>query len=115
VHFTLVACCDLHPWLGGGFGMFSTVDERRLVAVAIETGAERPIELPPELDDAADRAEALPTGPRLHAIAASLADTAPPGAAGVRVEVWETGFGPAFEPRLTRLGVAEVEVTTGAP
>ena len=29
-----------HPWLGGGFGMFSTVDERRLVAVSVAPSGE---------------------------------------------------------------------------
>jgi hypothetical protein len=99
-HFALVACCDLHPWLGGGFGMFSTVDERRLVAVAIGAQGEERIALPESQDDAADRAEALAADP-------------PPVARAVRVEVWETRFGPAFEPRFERLRAVQVEVRPG--
>jgi hypothetical protein len=113
LHFALVACCSLNPWLGGGFGMFSTVDERRVLAVATERDAERPIELPEELEDAADRAAALPTGARLRAIAEALADDPPPGARAVRVEAWRMRFGPAFERRPQRLGAAEVEVAPG--
>ena len=109
-HFALVACCGLHPWLGGGFGMFSTVDERRLVAVAVGAHGEEPIELPAAFDDAADRAEALPTERRLRAIAEQLAADPPPVARAIRVEVWETRFGPRFDPRFERLGAVQVEV-----
>jgi hypothetical protein len=112
-HFVLVACCHLHPWLGGGFGMFSTVDERRLVAIAVTPQGETRIALPSALDDAADRAEALPTGARLRAIAEDLATDPPPGVRAVRVEVWETRFGPTFEPRAERLAEARVEVAPG--
>jgi hypothetical protein len=112
-HFALVACCDLHPWLGGGFGMFSTVDERRLVAVAVGAQGEERIELPAALGDAAERAEALPTEARLRAIAEELAADPPPVARALRIEVWETRFGPAFEPRFERLRAVSVEVPPG--
>jgi hypothetical protein len=116
VHFALVTCCDLHPWLGGGFGMFSTVDERRLVAVSVGAQGEERIELPRALEDAAERAEALPTDARLRAIAEALAADPPPVARAVRVEVWETSFGTAFEPRYARLGAVQVEVpASGGP
>jgi hypothetical protein len=109
-HFALVACCELHPWLGGGFGLFSTVDERRLVAVAVGAQGEERLALPEAFDDAAERAEALPSEARLRAIAEGLAADPPPVARAVRVEVWETRFGPAFEPRHERLGAVQVEV-----
>jgi hypothetical protein len=113
-HFALVACCRLHPWLGGGFGMFSTVDERRLVATALGPDGEERIELPIALEDAADRAEALPTGRRLGAIAAELAADPPPGTLAVRVEVWETRFDASFAPRFERIGAATAGVVPGA-
>ena len=72
-HFGLVRCCALHPWLGGGFGMFSTVDERHFRALRIDAEGEQPVELPPELEDAAERAEALPSEARLRALAGALA------------------------------------------
>jgi hypothetical protein len=90
--------------------MFSTVDERRLVAVAIEADGEERIELPGWLADAADRAEALPTDRRLRAIGEALASEPPPVARAIRVEVWETRYGPALELRLARLRAVEVEV-----
>jgi hypothetical protein len=94
--------------------MFSTVDERHLLAIAVGADGERAIELPYALDDAADRAEALPTESRLRAIAAEIADDPPPGARAVRVEAWEMHFGPAFERRPERLRAALVEVKPGA-
>src|SRR4030095_13118057 len=66
-------CCQLHPWLGGGFGMFSSVDERRLRASRTDAGGERELVLPPELDDAAERAEAFPVESWLRWIAETLA------------------------------------------
>ena len=90
--------------------MFFDVDERRFVAVAVGSEAEHEIELPAELEDAAERAAALPTAGRLRSIADALAAEPPPGARAVRVEVWETRFGPEFEPVRRRLGEAQVEV-----
>ena len=90
--------------------MFSTVDERRLVAISVGAQGEERIALPEAFDDAADRAEALPTEARLRAIAEEIAADPPPVAHAVRVEVWETRFGPAFEPRFERLGAVQVEV-----
>jgi len=109
MHFALVRCCQLHPWLGGGFGMFSTVDERRLLAWRIGPEGEGPLALPYELEDAAERAEALPGERRLRAIAAALAADLP-GAQAVRVEVWETRFGPEMEREPHRLRAALVGV-----
>ena len=51
-----------------------------------------------------------PPSARLRAIADALAADPPPAARAVRVEVWETRFGPAFEPRFERLGAVQVEV-----
>jgi hypothetical protein len=110
-HFALRAAYDLHPWLGGGFGMFSTVDERRLFAWRVEAGGLRRLELPNDLDDAAERAEALPSEARLRAIADSLVAREPGGGA-VRVEVWEARFGPSMAPELHRLRSVE---RSGAP
>jgi hypothetical protein len=112
MHFALVRCCSLHPWLGGGFGMFSTVDERRLLAFRIGAGGEQPLELPYELEDAAERAEALPREARVRAVAEALA-AQQPGAQAVRVEVWEMRFGPEMERQPQRLRAVRVEVAPG--
>jgi hypothetical protein len=89
--------------------MFSTVDERRLVAWRVGPQGEQPLELPHELEDAAERAEALPVERRLRAIAEALA-AGLPGAEAVRVEVWETRFGPEMQRRPSRLRAERVEV-----
>ena len=86
--------------------MFSTVDERQLSAWRVGPDGEAPLELPEELEDAAERAEALPSEGRLRALAEALASRAAGG--GVRVEVWEMRFGPAMEREPRRLGAAEV-------
>jgi len=101
-HFWLVQVRGLHPWLGGGFGMFSTADERRVLALR---GEER-LEIPEELEDAAERCEALPEPERLRALAGALAALPGQGGAAVRVEVWEAGFGRDLRPRWRPLGAA---------
>jgi len=66
----------LSPWSGGGFGMFSTTDgwgARHLHAFALRPGLRRELELPEELIDPVRRALALPTEPRLRALAGTLA------------------------------------------
>ena len=81
--------------------MFSTVDERTLRVFRIDAGSERPVELPPDLEDAADRVEALPSHAWLEAFASALAEDPALAEATLRVEVWETRFDPAMrrEPR----------------
>jgi hypothetical protein len=109
-HFALARCCDLNPWLGGGFGMFSTVDERSVRAFRVGTDGEAPLAIPDELDDTADRCEALPRAPRLRALALALAELPEQGGASVRVEVWETHFaGPDLRPAPRRLNAASVD------
>jgi hypothetical protein len=101
-HFVLVRRCGLHPWLGGGFGMFSTVDTRRIQAWRVGPGGEERLDLPQTLGDAAKRAEALPTEGRLAALARDLLETSSGGSA-IRVEVWETRFDPEMRPEATQL------------
>jgi hypothetical protein len=105
-HVTLRRCCGLHPWLGGGFGMFSSVDARRLRAVRIDAAGEREIPLPPELQDAAERAEALPAETWLRWIAEVLAADPGLGGASVRVEVIETRYDASMRPTARRLASA---------
>ncbi len=121
-HFVLVRCCDLHPWLGGGFGMFSTVDARALGAWRVESRGEERLAVPRGLEDQAKRAEALPTEDRLAALARELvkATSASPrdgaGAAervAVRVEVWETRFDREMRPEPRRLRSVTVDGGSG--
>jgi hypothetical protein len=100
LHFGLVSRSDLDPWLGGGFGMFSTAEPRHVHAAIVRDGDATPLPLEDDLDDRADRAEALPTAGRLESLADAIARS--PEAAGgrVRVEVWRSRFDPrALRPR----------------
>lgn len=76
----LVERFDLSAWCGGGFGMFSTTDgwgTRHLHAVALSPNFRTTLEIPPELEEDASRALALPTEERLRAFARALAERAP--------------------------------------
>jgi hypothetical protein len=93
--------------------MFSTVDQRRLLAFEEGAGGDRPLDLPAALDDAAERAEALPTESRLRAIARALAGDAAGNGVPVRVEVVEVDFDRAMAPHPRRLAVVRVRPGDG--
>ena len=88
----------LSPWKGGGFGMFSTLDERPFRYVRMFVRApERSEELavPPSLEELAASAEILPSDLQLERLArAVLAREQRRGqpAAEVRLEVWRVEF-----------------------
>jgi hypothetical protein len=66
----------LSPWVGGGFGMFSTTDGwgRRMVrAVAVRPGVRRELRVGPELGRPLMRVLALPDERSLRALAERLA------------------------------------------
>ncbi len=94
----LALATSLSPWLGGGFGMFSTTDTlsaRHLHVFVIRAGLERevwPSDSHPDLDQ---RARALPSEANLRRLARELArepsrDHGP--ALAVSVQVWRTRF-----------------------
>ena len=69
---------DLTPWLGGGFGMFATLDtpgNRVLSVHLLEPDFRREILIPESLSDAAERACAFPTRRRLADLAVRLAES----------------------------------------
>jgi hypothetical protein len=88
----------LSPWKGGGFGMFSTLDERPFRYVRMFVRApERSEELavPPSLEELAASAEILPGDLQLERLArAVVAREQRRGqpAAEVRLEVWRVEF-----------------------
>ncbi len=88
--------------------MFSSVDERRLRAFRVDGGAERELELPPELEDAAERATALPAESWLRWIAEVLAADPALAGASVRVEVVETRYDEEMRPIVRPLASAVV-------
>lgn len=65
----------ISPWLGGGFGMFATLDapsRRHLHAVALRLGLREEIEVPRWLDPELRRALGFPSEHRLRVLAAEL-------------------------------------------
>ena len=88
----------LSPWKGGGFGMFSTLDERPFRHVRMFVRApERSEELavPPSLEELAASAEILPSDLQLERLArAVVAREHRRGqpADEVRIDVWRVEF-----------------------
>jgi len=96
----LARTAGLSPWKGGGFGMFSTLDERPFRYVRMFVRApERSEELavPPSLEDLAASAEILPSDRQLERLArAVVAREHRRGqpADQVRIDVWRVEFAP---------------------
>ena len=92
----------LSPWLGGGFGMFSTTDapsRRHLHAVALREGLREEIELPEALSLFVRKAKSFPSEARLRALAreleAHLREEGDPHAApleAIAISVYRTRF-----------------------
>ena len=85
----------LSPWLGGGFGMFSTTDSwsrRHLHAWAISPGVRREIDVPPEAGRLARATLAFPTSARLRSLAGVLARDLGRDVAAVQIQVWASRF-----------------------
>ena len=117
----LTQVADLTPWLGGGFGMFSTLDSpgaRHVHAFLLTPGVERELEIGSEARDFAQRARALPTSARLRALASMLESGLPrdePDADRlIRIQVWRTDFDPArFSPSSALLHQQDFELEGG--
>jgi hypothetical protein len=96
----LVHARDLSPWLGGGFGMFSTTDvgsARHVHVYLLRPGLEREVRVQPQQEPIEIRALALPSDPNLEKLALSLARTPTPDhgpAQAVRVQLWKTRYDP---------------------
>ena len=125
-HFWLVQRHHLSPWLGGGFGMFSTTDvgsTRQVFVTAItRNGAEHPVTLREPLRDLMQRARGLPDRQRLATLAwASREALGDEGSgldvaelAALRIEVWRTRFEPeTLRPKLERLVTEQFEFDAG--
>jgi hypothetical protein len=101
VQIGLARGAGLSPWLGGGFGMFSTTDawgRRHLHAFAWRTGLRRELRAPPSLDPAVRRALALPTERHLRELAAALARLPAPDEApleAIEIQVFARRYDPA--------------------
>jgi hypothetical protein len=88
----------LSPWLGGGFGMFSTTDtwsRRHLHAWALYPGLRREVTIPPDAGRLVRRALALPTSTHLRALALALTEVAERDAGrpdAIELQVWAPRF-----------------------
>ena len=96
---------DLTPWKGGGFGMFSTVDNprRRMVRCYLvgEDGHETPLKIPARFERLTWEVRSIPTPDRLsafaHELVADFNQSVAKAGTGVRgrylrVEVWRVVF-----------------------
>jgi hypothetical protein len=105
----------LAPWLGGGFGMFSTTDtwmRRHLHAFALREGVRRELGPPLDADREVRRALALPSDANLRALARRLAAAAPrdDGALeAIEIQVWGVRFGEGLAPSGVLLRGARIE------
>ncbi len=89
-HAQLVVRHDLSPWLGGGFGMFSAIDRRHVVATHLAGPQQgESIPLANRLEDEVERALALPTPARLSALATEISKGRA-GCRAIRLEIWRT-------------------------
>ncbi len=89
----LVANEDLSPWSGGGFGMFSTTDDRHLHAYVLTPGLRRELKLPAALENALQRALALPGEGQLSTLAALLDQRLPAASKGtIEIQVWANSY-----------------------
>jgi len=117
IQIGLARTADLSPWVGGGFGMFSTADSwgrRHLHAHALRPGVRRELILPPEAERDLLRALALPSDRHLSALARWLEalpspDEGPPRA--IEFQVWSVRFEPEdLAPRGVLLRSVEVPI-----
>ncbi len=105
-HFWHVNRHQLGPWLGAGFGMFSTTDvdsARQVFVTAIMAdGREHPITLFEHMDYTRRRARVLPTTERFSALAERIVEDFAEGGwdidvsavVALRIEVWRSSYEP---------------------
>ncbi len=94
----LAYTANLSAWLGGGFGMFSTIDDgdnRHLRVFTVRAGREEEVEIPSALEDLDQRTRVLPSPSQLRKFAqavATLYGNEGKRFSAVRIEVWRTTF-----------------------
>ena len=106
---------QLAPWLGGGFGMFSTTDiltRRHLHAFVLYGGVRRETALPPDALREVMRAAAFPSQRHLRALARRIA-ASPSRSDGalesIEVQVWGVRYGEGLAPSGVLLAGARIE------
>ncbi len=100
LQIVLVATRGLTPWKGGGFGMFSTLDDapHRSMRIVVEApGRSEEVAIPLSIEDEAVKALTLPTDHRLRRLAQAVADRERRygrEATTVRITVWKHDVDP---------------------
>jgi hypothetical protein len=117
--FRLVHMENLSPWLGAGFGMFSTTDSvasRYLYLYGTTTaGMRRSLAVPDDLEEFAQRVRGLPDRQSMNRLAQQLHEYAAINDCPeepkrctypeYRVEVWRTRYDPeTLQPELEQIG-----------
>ena len=99
LHFYWVHQANLSPWLGGGYGMFSTTDygpSRYIKVYALQHEIiQEEIEIPPNLAMQARKMRGLPHDKNVLAFAMAIAnylETNQHGYPVIRVEVWTSQY-----------------------
>jgi hypothetical protein len=97
-HVLLVGGMTLSPWLGGGFGMFSTTDSSTSRHVHVwrpdGAGGRTPVVVPADLDEAMRHLRVLPTTAAIVRAGRLLQRHPDIGGAALTVEVWRTRYDP---------------------
>ena len=87
---------NLSPWLGGGYGMFSTTDvgsNRPLHIYARSEGIMKELIYPPQLEDFALRTKSFPTNGNLKEFANRIAQLEDDiSIYSIEVQVWRSQF-----------------------
>lgn len=98
-HFYLVSHEYLSPWLGGGYGMFSTTDygpSRYIRVYALQDNIiQEEIEIPPRLSKLARKVRGLPDDKHVFQLARAIGNYLNLNLHGfpvIRIEVWATKY-----------------------
>ncbi len=98
-HFYLVQHAHLSPWLGGGYGMFSTTDygpSRYIRIYALRDNIiQEKIEIPPELSRLARKVRGLPDSKNVLSLALAIENYLNANQhmyPEIRVEVWASRY-----------------------
>jgi hypothetical protein len=91
---------DLSPWKGGGFGMFSSLDLRRVRIVVQAPQGDEELDISPSQQSRAARARQFPSNSNLIELAKAVATREKRygrDATAVRIEVWRAEFNEYLE------------------
>ena len=118
-HFYLVHNYHLSPWLGGGYGMFSTTDygPSRFIKIFVlkDNIIQEEVEIPEHLSELSQQVRSLPNNKNIQKLAVELEDylafnqhTFPV----IRVEIWKTLYdSETLKPSYQKLNTIEYKTS----